>query len=120
MFEGEFGLPQSHDEDPVDDYDFMNGMKLGEAATGDSDLVSKLKYRFNLLPLKRVCYLQSYHTLQEIIDSIQSIIKADPDACSKVDFLGMSRFRIFALSQKPWLNLFQELLSISSMDIMTC
>ncbi|CAJ1940082.1 unnamed protein product [Cylindrotheca closterium] len=45
-------------------------------------------------------------------------MKADPDACSKVDFVGMTPFHVLGLSQMPCLRLFQEPLSIvSSVDI---
>ncbi|CAJ1962394.1 unnamed protein product [Cylindrotheca closterium] len=114
-----FCLPRSHVLDPVvHEYDFMEDIKLGEAANGYEDLVSKLKQRFNCLPLHRACYFQSYHTIQDNIDSIQDIAKADPAACSRVDFAGMTPLHILALSHRPRLKLFQELLSLSSVDIM--
>eukprot|EP00526_Cylindrotheca_closterium_P007820 CAMPEP_0113642502 /NCGR_PEP_ID=MMETSP0017_2-20120614/22329_1 /TAXON_ID=2856 /ORGANISM="Cylindrotheca closterium" /LENGTH=664 /DNA_ID=CAMNT_0000553931 /DNA_START=358 /DNA_END=2352 /DNA_ORIENTATION=+ /assembly_acc=CAM_ASM_000147 len=122
-----FYLPPSHvlefdpdDEDDDSDDDFMEEIKLGEGADGYPDLVSKLKQRFHYLPLHRACYFHSYHTLRDYIDSIQKITKADPAACSKVDFLGMTPLHILALSQRPWLDLFQELLSVSSVYIMRC
>eukprot|EP00526_Cylindrotheca_closterium_P009662 CAMPEP_0113638556 /NCGR_PEP_ID=MMETSP0017_2-20120614/20202_1 /TAXON_ID=2856 /ORGANISM="Cylindrotheca closterium" /LENGTH=419 /DNA_ID=CAMNT_0000549677 /DNA_START=234 /DNA_END=1490 /DNA_ORIENTATION=+ /assembly_acc=CAM_ASM_000147 len=121
-----FFLPPSHklELDPDGyDYDdtFMEEIKLAEGADGYPDLVSKLEHRFDYLPLHRACYFQSYHTLRDNIDSIRQIAKANPAACSKVDFLGMTPLHILALSQRPWLNLFQELLSVlSSVDIMRC
>eukprot|EP00526_Cylindrotheca_closterium_P024243 CAMPEP_0113642628 /NCGR_PEP_ID=MMETSP0017_2-20120614/22397_1 /TAXON_ID=2856 /ORGANISM="Cylindrotheca closterium" /LENGTH=144 /DNA_ID=CAMNT_0000554067 /DNA_START=199 /DNA_END=628 /DNA_ORIENTATION=+ /assembly_acc=CAM_ASM_000147 len=98
-----FCLPPSHEFelDPDDDYTFMEEIKLGEGADGYPDLVSKLKHRFDDFPLHRTCYFHSYHTLRDNIDSIQKITKADPAACSKVDFLGMTPLHILALSQRP-------------------
>ncbi|KAL3935596.1 MAG: hypothetical protein SGBAC_008920 [Bacillariaceae sp.] len=71
----------------IEDHQFMEEMKLGQAADGYEDPVCKLKVRFDVLPLHRACYFQSYHTLRDSIETMQSVINVDPDACSKVDFL---------------------------------
>ncbi|CAJ1929101.1 unnamed protein product [Cylindrotheca closterium] len=113
-----FWLPTSHELENARRHYFMENLKLGEASNGYEDLVSKLKQRFDCLPLHRACYFQSYHTLQDNIDSIQGIVKADPDACSKVDFAGMTPFHVLGLSQMPCPHMFQLLLSVvPSVDV---
>ncbi|CAJ1962300.1 unnamed protein product [Cylindrotheca closterium] len=77
-----FCLPPSEALGDLEDYNFMNDMKLREAANDCLDLVNKLEHRFDGLPLHRACYFQNYHTLEDNIDSIQNIVNADPAACS--------------------------------------
>ncbi|KAL3938730.1 MAG: hypothetical protein SGBAC_006424 [Bacillariaceae sp.] len=101
-------LPPTH---ASKSYQFREDVKLLLAAHGRKDLVRMLRGRFNSLPLHRACYFQSYHTLQDNLQSISNITQADPDAYSKVDFLGMSPFHILALSQYQCLDLFRGLLS---------
>ena len=113
-------IPPSNQLDEVEDYEFMDEMKLGQVDGNYEELVDKLKRRFNFLPLHLTCYFQSYHSLQENVRRIRSIVAAGPRACDRVDFLGMTPFHILALSHRPWLNLFQELLPVSSVDIMSC
>lgn len=113
-------LPPSNTTEAFEDYYFMDDMKLGVAVDGYRDLLRKLKVRFSSSPLHRACYFQSYHALQDNMERIQNIMKADPAACDQVDFVGMSPFHILALSQWPCLELFQELLSVPTVDIMRC
>jgi hypothetical protein len=108
-------IPPSQELEEMDDYNFMEGMKLQEAESSYPELMDKLKRRFDSLPLHRTCYFSSYHSLQDNIETIRSIVKADgggpAKACEQTDFLGMTPFHILALSQHPSLNLFEELLS---------
>ena len=46
----------------------------------------------------------------------QEILKSDPSACERVDFLGMTPLHILALSPQVQVELFQELVSASPVD----
>jgi hypothetical protein len=88
-----------------DDDEFMEGFKLGTAASNFDDLVGKLQHRFDTLPVHRLCYYQSYYTLTEAMVNLQQNMDADPSAGIKVDSFGMTPFHVLALSQTPNLSL---------------
>jgi hypothetical protein len=98
--------------DDDDDDEFMNGFKLGTAASSFDDLVGKLQHRFDALPVHRLCYYQSYYPLTEAMEVLKHNMDADPSAGTKVDAFGMTPFHILALSQTPNLSLFQTLLTV--------
>jgi ankyrin repeat protein len=51
------------------------------------------------------------------MEKLRKSIDADPSAGTKVDSLGMTPFHILALSQRPLISLFQELLKVYKVDI---
>jgi hypothetical protein len=102
-----------------DDFEFMKGFKLGNAASNFDDLVGKLQHRFDALPLHRLCYYQSYYPLTEAMENLQQNMDADSSAGTKVDSFGMTPFHILALSQTPNLSLFQALLAVYQLDIIS-
>lgn len=82
---------------------------LETASDGYWDLSDKLRHRFDYLPLHRICYFQSYYTLEENRARIFQVLQSNPAATSAFDDFGMSVFHILALSQTPNPELFQEL-----------
>jgi hypothetical protein len=108
---------QLDENDDVDE--FMEGFKLGSAASNFDDLVGKLQHRFDALPVHQLCYYQSYYQLTEAMQNLEQNMDADPSAGTKVDSFGMTPFHILALSQTPNLSLFQALLTVYQVDIIS-
>jgi hypothetical protein len=88
------------------------------AAINSDDLVGQLQHRFDVLPVHRLCYYQSYYPLREAMENLQQNMDADPSAGTKVDSFGMTPFHILALSEAPNLSLFQALLKVCKVGIM--
>mmetsp|Transcript_21575 Transcript_21575/g.53361 ORF Transcript_21575/g.53361 Transcript_21575/m.53361 type:complete len:833 (-) Transcript_21575:717-3215(-) len=105
-------------EIPEDEDLFFANLILSTAANDFDDLFNKLQHRFDDLPLHRVCYFQSYHTQEENLGSMKTILIEDPLACDRVDAFGMTPIHLLSLSQGPSLGLLLELLSTTSVDIL--
>jgi hypothetical protein len=105
------------DDDDGDDDEIMQGLKLRHVASNFEDLVSELQYRFEDLPVHRMCYYQSYYSLIEAMEKLRQSMDADPAAGNKVDSFGMTPLHILALSQTPILSLLQEVMKAYKVDI---
>jgi hypothetical protein len=91
----------------------MDNFKLRTVIESFDDLVDELQDRFDDLPMHRLCYYQSYHSLTEVVDNMVM----DASLGTKVDAFGMTPFHILALSQTPNLSLLLELRKVHKVDI---
>lgn len=94
----------------------------GKAAYSLEDLILKLQNRFHDLPLHRICYFHSYHSVEDTICNIRDLVKANPGSVTDVDAFGMTPLHILALTQRPKVEIFQQLpevakLALSSKDL---
>jgi hypothetical protein len=105
---------EQHNDD--DQETIMEDLELRRVASNCDDLVSKLKHRFDDLPVHGLCYYQSYYPLTEAMENLRQPMDADPSAGTKVDAFGMTPFHILALSQTPNHSHFQALLMVYKVD----
>ena len=67
---------EQHNDD--DQETIMEDLELRRVASNFDDLVSKLKHRFDDLPVHRLCYYQSYYSLSEAMENLRQPMDADP------------------------------------------
>eukprot|EP00980_Cylindrotheca_fusiformis_P003899 scaffold865_cov87-Cylindrotheca_fusiformis.AAC.5 len=81
--------------------------KLGSLVDNEADLIHKLSHRFDLSPLHKLCYYQSYQSLDAAMAQLRSRMGENPlAATTKVDEFGMTPLHILSLSQTPNLDMF--------------
>eukprot|EP00980_Cylindrotheca_fusiformis_P008710 scaffold1867_cov122-Cylindrotheca_fusiformis.AAC.4 len=113
-------LPPKEEDDDYDDHD-NNGMsatasglllhnksRLGSVLVDDAaDLTRKLNHRFDTTPLNKLCYYQSYHSLEDAMVQLHSLMEDDPFAATitQVDEFGMTPLHLLSLSQTPNLEM---------------
>ena len=75
---------------------------------GSPDLIHNvLKNRFDGLPIHKLCYYQSYHPTELVIEQIETLIPS----LDVVDCLGMTPLHILACSTKQSLDLYQLIIA---------
>eukprot|EP00980_Cylindrotheca_fusiformis_P010569 scaffold2349_cov110-Cylindrotheca_fusiformis.AAC.1 len=97
-------LPTFYDkEDRQDRRDFFHSSKLGSLVDGKADLKGKLKHRFDNSPVNKLCYYQSYQSLDVAMAQLRSLMEGDLtlDATSQLDTFGMTPLHVLSLSQTP-------------------
>lgn len=82
----------------------------------DERLLQEVESRFNGLPIHRLCYFQSYHSITETMAELQKIMSTSP-SCG-ADLFGMTPFHILALSTRPNIEIFQALVN-QHRDVLT-
>eukprot|EP00980_Cylindrotheca_fusiformis_P012785 scaffold3136_cov102-Cylindrotheca_fusiformis.AAC.2 len=82
---------------------YMEDSKLGRVAGGQyENLVHRLKHRFETCPLNKLCYYQSYHSSEDTMLQLRSLMEDDPlAAVTQVDAFGMTPLHVLLLSQTP-------------------
>eukprot|EP00980_Cylindrotheca_fusiformis_P024213 scaffold11647_cov55-Cylindrotheca_fusiformis.AAC.3 len=82
------------------DHDMAHS-ELGHIADGRFDkYVSILKYRFEICPVNMLCYYQSYHSSEDAMLQLRSLMDHDPlAAVTQVDRFGMTPLHVLSLSQ---------------------
>lgn len=83
----------------------MDDLKLGTPQSNPSELLDKIQHRFDLLPLHRICYYQSYYPLEDTLKELRILRRRDLEA----DAYEMTPFHILALSRTPSIDILPEL-----------
>eukprot|EP00980_Cylindrotheca_fusiformis_P029839 scaffold23925_cov157-Cylindrotheca_fusiformis.AAC.2 len=79
---------------------------IARVAKDEADLLCKLKHRFDKSPLNKLCYFQSYHSSEDAMMQLRSMMEDDPlAATSQVDEFGMTPLHVLSLSQTPNLDM---------------
>eukprot|EP00980_Cylindrotheca_fusiformis_P014599 scaffold3955_cov160-Cylindrotheca_fusiformis.AAC.19 len=86
--------------------DFLQNSKFGRVVDDEADLLRKLKHRFDNSPLNKLCYYQSYHSSEDSMVQLRSLMEDDLlAATTQVDEFGMTPLHILSLSQTPNLDM---------------
>eukprot|EP00980_Cylindrotheca_fusiformis_P028604 scaffold22616_cov90-Cylindrotheca_fusiformis.AAC.1 len=79
-----------------------SGSKLGSLVDNEADLLRRLNHRFDNSPLNKLCYYQSYHSYEDAMATLRSLMDENPlAATTQVDEFGMTPLHILSLSQTP-------------------
>eukprot|EP00980_Cylindrotheca_fusiformis_P000566 scaffold146_cov107-Cylindrotheca_fusiformis.AAC.5 len=82
--------------------DFLQHSRLGKVVDGYFDLARRLRYRFDSSPLNKLCYYHSYHSSDDAMVRLRSLMDENPlAATAQVDKFGMTPLHILSLSQTP-------------------
>eukprot|EP00980_Cylindrotheca_fusiformis_P025817 scaffold14678_cov97-Cylindrotheca_fusiformis.AAC.1 len=85
---------------------FLQNSKIGSIVGGLDDFLHKTTHRFDKCPLNKLCYYQSYYSLDEAMMKLGSLMEDDPlAATTQVDEFGMTPLHILSLSQTPNLSM---------------
>eukprot|EP00980_Cylindrotheca_fusiformis_P006867 scaffold1436_cov112-Cylindrotheca_fusiformis.AAC.3 len=96
---------------------FMQISKLGKVAHGYTDLVHKLQHRFDGSPLNKLCYYQSYHSSEDAMVQLRSLMDENPlAATTEVDKFGMTPLHILSLSQTSNLDMLLAVMKGGHLD----
>eukprot|EP00980_Cylindrotheca_fusiformis_P020182 scaffold7253_cov105-Cylindrotheca_fusiformis.AAC.2 len=86
--------------------EFFQGSKLGSLVDNGADLKRKLNHRFDNSPLNKLCYYQSYQSVDVAMAELRSLMEDDPlAATTQVDELGMTPLHVLSLSQTTNLDM---------------
>eukprot|EP00980_Cylindrotheca_fusiformis_P003548 scaffold791_cov115-Cylindrotheca_fusiformis.AAC.6 len=82
--------------------DFFEKSTLGRVVDDEADLLLKLKHRFDNCPMNKLCYYQSYHSSEDVMQQLHSLMDNDPIAATaQVDEFGMTPLHILSFSHTP-------------------
>eukprot|EP00980_Cylindrotheca_fusiformis_P004539 scaffold965_cov93-Cylindrotheca_fusiformis.AAC.3 len=85
---------------------FLRYSNLGRVVDGYDDLLLKAKHRFDMSPMNKLCYYQSYYCLEDTMIKLSSLMDEDPlAAATQVDEFGMTPLHILSLAQTPNLDM---------------
>eukprot|EP00980_Cylindrotheca_fusiformis_P008701 scaffold1866_cov66-Cylindrotheca_fusiformis.AAC.3 len=81
--------------------------KLGSLVDDVDDLKRKLNHRFDNSPLNKLCYYQSYESLDVAMAELRSLMEDDPPLATtkEVDGFGMTPLHVLSLSQTTNLDM---------------
>eukprot|EP00980_Cylindrotheca_fusiformis_P004541 scaffold965_cov93-Cylindrotheca_fusiformis.AAC.5 len=66
----------------------------------------KTNHRFDKSPLNKLCYYQSYYSVEDAMEKLRSLMDEDPlTATTHMDEFGMTPLHLLSLSQTPNLNM---------------
>eukprot|EP00980_Cylindrotheca_fusiformis_P000700 scaffold167_cov110-Cylindrotheca_fusiformis.AAC.28 len=93
--------------------------KFACVVDGYDDLVLRLKHRFDNCPLVKLCYYQSYHSSEDAMQQLRSLMEEDPlAATNQTDAFGMTPLHVLSLAQTPNLDMLLALMKEGNMDHM--
>eukprot|EP00980_Cylindrotheca_fusiformis_P025961 scaffold14995_cov92-Cylindrotheca_fusiformis.AAC.3 len=85
---------------------FYPNLRLSIVVDNAAGLKFKLEHRFDNCPLNKLCYYQSYHSLEDAMMQLHSLMEDDPlAATTQVDEFGMTPLHILSLSQTTNLDM---------------
>eukprot|EP00980_Cylindrotheca_fusiformis_P019886 scaffold6994_cov120-Cylindrotheca_fusiformis.AAC.7 len=85
--------------------------KFGILVDNEADLIRRLNHRFDNSPLNKLCYYQSYQSLDDAMARLRSLMDENPlAATTKVDEFGMIPLHILSLSQTPNLDMLLDVM----------
>eukprot|EP00980_Cylindrotheca_fusiformis_P012793 scaffold3136_cov102-Cylindrotheca_fusiformis.AAC.10 len=98
---------------------YLPRTKLGRVAGGQyEDLVHRLKHRFETCPLNKLCYYQSYHSSEDAMLQLRSLMEDDPlAAVTQMDEFGMTPLHILSLSQTPNMDMLIAVMKAGPVDL---
>eukprot|EP00980_Cylindrotheca_fusiformis_P011611 scaffold2747_cov104-Cylindrotheca_fusiformis.AAC.1 len=92
-------------------------LELGSVVRNGVDVSRKLKHRFDHSPLNKLCYYQSYHSSEDIMLQLRSLMEDDPLAATcQVDEFGMTPLHVLSLSQTPNIDMLLTVLNGGHLD----
>eukprot|EP00980_Cylindrotheca_fusiformis_P017196 scaffold5294_cov129-Cylindrotheca_fusiformis.AAC.6 len=92
--------------------------KLGRVVDNKAKLLCKLKHRFDSSPLNKLCYYQSYHSPEDAMLQLRSLMEEDPlTATTHVDEFGMTPLHILSLSQTPNMEMLLAVMEGGGLDL---
>eukprot|EP00980_Cylindrotheca_fusiformis_P009027 scaffold1935_cov54-Cylindrotheca_fusiformis.AAC.1 len=84
---------------------------------GYDELLRNSMHRFECCPVNKLCYYQSYHSSEEAMLQLRSLMEDDPLAAStQVDGFGMTPLHILSLSQTPNINMLLAVMKAGPLD----
>eukprot|EP00980_Cylindrotheca_fusiformis_P020023 scaffold7106_cov121-Cylindrotheca_fusiformis.AAC.5 len=90
----------------VEREELFQDSKLGSLVDNEADLTHRLKHRFDDSPLNKLCYYQSYQSLDVAMGELRCLMEDDPlAATTQVDGFGMTPLHVLSLSQTPNLDM---------------
>eukprot|EP00980_Cylindrotheca_fusiformis_P011039 scaffold2535_cov126-Cylindrotheca_fusiformis.AAC.1 len=100
-------IPTLPEDDMVVSGWLYNKSRIGSVVRSEAGLLHKLKHRFDKSPLNKLCYYQSYHSSEDAMVKLWSLLKDDPLAAAtcEVDEFRMTPLHILSLSQTPNLDM---------------
>eukprot|EP00980_Cylindrotheca_fusiformis_P011040 scaffold2535_cov126-Cylindrotheca_fusiformis.AAC.2 len=105
-------IPTLTEDDVVVSGWLYNKSMIGSVVRSEAGLLRKLKHRFDNSPLNKLCYYQSYHSSEDAMVKLRSLLKDDPLAAAtcEVDEFRMTPLHILSLSQTPNLDMLQAVM----------
>eukprot|EP00980_Cylindrotheca_fusiformis_P007635 scaffold1601_cov59-Cylindrotheca_fusiformis.AAC.6 len=87
--------------------EFFQSSKLGSLVDDEADLKRKLNHRFDNSPLNKLCYYQSYQSVDVAMAELRSLMEKYPPlaATTQVDEFGMTPLHVLSLSQTTNLDM---------------
>eukprot|EP00980_Cylindrotheca_fusiformis_P017039 scaffold5221_cov88-Cylindrotheca_fusiformis.AAC.6 len=105
-------IPTLPENDTVVSDSLYNKSRLRRVVDDAADLRYKLKHRFDNAPLNKLCYYQSYHSPEDAVVQLRSLMEDDPlAATSQVDEFGMTPLHVLSLSQTPNVDMLVALMN---------
>eukprot|EP00980_Cylindrotheca_fusiformis_P015109 scaffold4170_cov79-Cylindrotheca_fusiformis.AAC.3 len=100
-------FPDEEDPDERGREEFFQSSKLGSLVDDEADLTHRLNHRFDNSPLNKLCYYQSYHSLDGAMAQLRSLMEeySPLAAATEVDEFGMTPLHVLSLSQTPNLDM---------------
>eukprot|EP00980_Cylindrotheca_fusiformis_P011424 scaffold2647_cov75-Cylindrotheca_fusiformis.AAC.3 len=96
---------------------FFRDSKLGRISNDEAILNRKLKHRFDNSPLNKLCYYQSYHSSEDAMLQLRSLMEDCPLAATfQVDEFGMTPLHVLCLSQTPNVDMLVALMKAGHSD----
>eukprot|EP00980_Cylindrotheca_fusiformis_P005496 scaffold1170_cov122-Cylindrotheca_fusiformis.AAC.4 len=93
------------------------GINIARVTKGEADLLFKLRHRFDKSPLNKLCYYQSYHSSEDAMVQLRSLMEDDPlAATTQVDEFGMTPLHVLSLSQTPNLDMLLAVMKRGHLD----
>eukprot|EP00980_Cylindrotheca_fusiformis_P021130 scaffold8114_cov126-Cylindrotheca_fusiformis.AAC.16 len=90
---------------------------LGSVVDGYDNFVHTLNHRFDNAPMSKLCYYQSYYSLEDAMTKLSSLMDDDPlAATTQVDAFGMTPLHVLCLSQTPNLSMLLAVISGGHQD----
>eukprot|EP00980_Cylindrotheca_fusiformis_P013710 scaffold3525_cov128-Cylindrotheca_fusiformis.AAC.1 len=87
--------------------EFFQKSKLGSLVDDEAGLIHRLKHRFDNSPLNKLCYYQSYHSSDDAMARVHSLMEGGSPLATitEVDEFGMTPLHLLSLSQTPNLDM---------------
>eukprot|EP00980_Cylindrotheca_fusiformis_P017040 scaffold5221_cov88-Cylindrotheca_fusiformis.AAC.7 len=110
-------IPTLPEDDEVVSGLLYNESRLRSVVDDEAGLRYKLKHRFDNAPLNKLCYYQSYHSPEDAVVQLRSLMEDDPlAATSQVDKFGMTPLHVLSVSQTPNLDMLLTLMNEADVD----
>eukprot|EP00980_Cylindrotheca_fusiformis_P021283 scaffold8194_cov118-Cylindrotheca_fusiformis.AAC.14 len=105
------------DQEEEDIEESFRSTKLGCLVDNEADLIRRLNHRFHNSPLNKLCYYQSYHSYENAMAQLRSLMEDDPlAATTQVDEFGMTPLHILSLSQTLNVDMLLAVMQAGQLD----